>query len=1199
MGNTRLLILLSCFAFFSGISNAAEKPAIYLGRETSSLEQQAAVELQRFLYEASGTLLEIKNEAVLDEDAAGFVLGTPDTLPEVGPAWPFGLEPPVNDGYVLHAVRPDNGLVAIASPTPRGVLNGVFGLLEKLGFGFYPSGAAVPETPLHISRLDVPDLHESRSPMFEVRGPLPWFTSLCGASTWSPADYKAYIDCLVHMRCNFIGFHVSDVDPFAAYAYDGQTAAGQPLPNTSRPGRWARPVATSRFLAGVGEYYPGEVFGAPSSFIEDRAASIQQAKRDLHEALAYAKTRGLAVGLGFEIRGDAFDPVEQERFEVRLNTLLTEYPMLDYVWLWEPETFSAHPPSEPAWRSVWDSYVRRWADNFSDVGDPRRSAEAVRLTAYALQARRILEAVRPDVRLVVSGWASRPELAFTDFHAGMDRLLPSDVVFAALDNAPAAPVVNGKYGTLSPERRQWPILWLEIDGDLWMPQPNLHEVAAACRDARGKGCQGVFGIHWRTRDIDLSAGYWASFAWEPDLTVEEYCAQYARNIYGTERGPALTQILLDLEKLGYRWVGGEGQNESSGFAWTPGDEHKAGQLDRVAYQLRTLFRGPGWVETISHISLPPLVQPHGMPSLAAFRKQEALADLSAYIDYVLAYDRAARDFAGNGPLDELLAAGKRDEAVALAQNSALLSAVRLYANRVRKKSELGVLASINARAWSDLRARLELSDDEAALFETAPTGAKNQATLHVLPDRVIVVGDVRHDRLRAMLRARPLGTKTFERQALRLLGRGTFELTLPDEIEAGTAFEYGIEVENGSRNRLVWPPGFPKCTAVGTLFASETFQPPAAPAHSPVQPAARVTVVPERYAVELTWPAHPGIGYTVYRDDEFLGTVFDGWFEDTCPRSDATVRYTIAARHLGSGRSAAWVETVHIPELPLPRPPRGIAATTRANRIVLGWDSDCPAAAQYYILKYDDQRRIIEETHIMADFGHYLQISDQVESGKAYTYTIAAVAPDGRIGPSSRRIGIVASEEPLTPFVRLSVEDPSFLHGLAELAEQGIALGGKGWAELPVQDNWNPDHALTLSVWVMLDDLAGMPVLICKGAWEHSGYFLQIIGGQVRFYLAGVDTLDAGTVMPGVWRHIVATYGFDEMRIYLDGELAGRKRVTGRPVPSGSPVLVGRYTQIDEAYFVRGMMDEIRIYDVPLTPQEVEQLRQETQRGRP
>ena len=64
----------------------------------------------------------------------------------------------------------------------------------------------------------------------------------------------------------------------------------------------------------------------------------------------------------------------------------------------------------------------------------------------------------------------------------------------------------------------------------------------------------------------------------------------------------------------------------------------------------------------------------------------------------------------------------------------------------------------------------------------------------------------------------------------------------------------------------------------------------------------------------------------------------------------------------------------------------------------------------------------------------------------------------------------------------------------------------------------------------------------------------------------------------------------------IDGKLVGRKRVAGRPRPSANPLLVGRYGHGDDVYFVRGLMDEINIYNISLTPGELTELYEKTMR---
>ena len=1201
----RLRFLLPVLVLFVSCAAGADSdPAIYMGFNVLDLERQAAAELQHFLYASSGTLMEIEQVAAVPEQASGYVLGTSASLPGLPEQYPFGLESPSLDGYLIHAIssgkaeaspgrpngpdkEPAPRLVVISAPSPHGVLNGTYGFLEELGFGFYLGGDCVPEAPRKLEDLN---LHASHSPAFATRGLLPWFNFFTGPTVWDLADYKAYIDQMVRMRLNFVGFHAYDEEPFAGHHYRGQLKEGTPLVNTSKPNSGTTPLSSEHFYAGTGEYFPQDYFGAASSFIEDPAESVGAAKETLRQAMLYAKGRGMKVCLGFEVRGDPLEKSNQSGPEIRLKSLLADYPMLDYVWIWEPEGLSLAPSYEPMdARSEWLSYANRWAGAFANLKSPKRRNEAVHVAHYAMQLSRVIQALHPDVRLIASGWGGDQWFRYTDFYPGMDRILPPEIIFSALDNVRMTPTVSKAYGELAAGRERWPIIWLEYDGDQWMPQPNLYETAGACRDALAKGCQGLLGVHWRTRAVEESATYYARFAWDTTLSVEQFCARRAHDLFGSAAGQPLSRPLIDLQRLGYRWVGGDGQNECSLFSWSPGEDAKVAELEHIAHVLRGGVKQPSMLNTM--VGFVPMLVP-GLPwpgdgeEMELTPRQRAnLDDLVAQVEYVLAFERAARELAPGEGLDTFVSEDDSAAALALVERSHLARAMRLYAGRVRNKGELGVLATMNTKAWTDLRERLFVPGEDLGPLEMAPAG--EPPALHVLPDRVIVsgLGERRPD---VILHIRNLGKKRFTERSLKEMGRTTYALSFPEEVVRAGSFEYGITVKLSRKDRLAWPPGFPASTQTVPALSLAEPVPAQQPRPREVEsPQLACKVQPDRHSAVLTWRARPDESYTVFRDAQELGVVVDGWFEDMAPPSTAAATYRVVARNIASGKTADGRLDVEIPDLPIPQPPAQVAATTRAYHVVLGWESDSPIAAAYRVSKYNADSELLGEFDVAAAPGHYLEVSDPGEAGRAYTYEVTPIAPDGRLGQSSSRVGVICTDAPLDPRLRLSLSDDSFLRGLAQIAESGLALGGSGWAELPPQEAWDPEEPLTLSLWVNFDQLDGMPVLICKGTWKQPGYFVQVLRGQIRFYVAGLGTLDAGGLRAETWHHIAATYGSGEMKIYLNGKLVGRRKALGLRIPSLKPFLLGRYGLNEEVYFLEGTMDDIRIYDVALTPQEI------------
>ena len=1152
-----------------------QAPTIYIGTKASPLERAAATELQRYLYAVSRQFSPISTASAIPKNTTGIVLGTQETLPDCNAAWPFGLEVPQHDGYLLHTIADaDRKLVVIAAPTAVGVQYGVYGLLEAWGYGFYLGGDTYPETTPSVAETVTQGLNVSKTPAFAIRGSLPWYNFFNSPTTWELADHKAFVDQLVKMRCNFVGFHTYDTEPYAAYDYNGRLIGGEPLLNTSKTTWGTQSLGTRNFLAGTGGNFDREHFGAASSFLTDRSKSIHDAKQVLAESFRYAKSRGMKVCLGFEVSGDPTDPEIQKQFEARLKALLADYPMLDYVWLWEAEAQADNPLIQPTTRSLWQSRLDRWDTAFDGIPEIERKAEAVRLTLFAGFGHQVLKALRPDIGLVMSGWGGDQWLHCSDFFPGMDKLLPKDIAFSALDNIQVSPTVSKAYGAVSPNRQRWPIIWYEFDGDQWGAQPNLRATASACRDALAKGSQGLLGIHWRTRSVEESATFCAQFAWNPALTVESFSERRARDLYGTKLADKMAITSLKLQALGYRWVGGAGQNECTSFVWTPGDPAKRSALEAIFNEIRD-----------------------DQSPAATWLQQQAKQDLVNNLSYVLDYDAAATAFVPGGPFDTLLDQGKPEAISDFIKTSTLGRALTTYARQVRNKGELGVLATINTKAWANVRTRTGLDENALAALETTPAG-ESQPSVLVLPDRIIVTGTP-NKKLQVTMKARHAGEKKFLKTPQPLMGNTTFALTFPEKLAGAGPVEYGIEVKDKGF-RLTWPEDFPHNVASTNLLALPN--PPAAPNQTPTAvqpPQVKAMHVAARISVQLTWTACSGESYTVSRDGKLLGTVSDGWFEDLALPPVGIARYTVLARNLKSNQTATGEVSIDIPAQPLPAPPKQIDAAARANRIILGWQCDAPTAAQYYIVKRDKAQKIIEETYVDADYGHYIQIADLVDPGCEFTYTVAGVTSDKRSGEPSKRIKITSSTEPLKPILKLSFEDNSFLEGVSKLADRALALGGKGWAQLPAQEEWNPKYSLTLSLWVKMDSLEGMPVLICKGAWNQSGYFLQVVNKQLRFCLPGVDTLDAGTLPVGSWQHIVATYGRNEMRLYLNGEVVGRKHVAGRPRVSHDPLLIGRYGLNDEAYFVRGVLDDIRFYDVPLTETEVRSLYKETFRQDP
>ncbi|HOS93097.1 MAG TPA: LamG domain-containing protein [Armatimonadota bacterium] len=143
------------------------------------------------------------------------------------------------------------------------------------------------------------------------------------------------------------------------------------------------------------------------------------------------------------------------------------------------------------------------------------------------------------------------------------------------------------------------------------------------------------------------------------------------------------------------------------------------------------------------------------------------------------------------------------------------------------------------------------------------------------------------------------------------------------------------------------------------------------------------------------------------------------------------------------------------------------------------------------------------------------------------------------------------------------------------------------------------DRAITLEAWVLPGPISDESrVIIAK----NDEYLLRIDkaseGGRVSFFVhvgsPGVTweprVSSVGPISPGVWHHIAGTWDGRKLRLYVDGDAQGEVDRSGSPNPNPYPVMIGNfeYPSCHGGAF-GGAIDEVRIYQRALRPEEVRQ----------
>lgn len=619
-------------------------------------------------------------------------------------------------GYLIKKANIDGrSVILLGGNTYSGQVNAVYGLLRTLGYQFYLGSEFIPPS--------LPDQFTDeiivKKPALKVRGTLPWYNFFNSPTAWDPIDHRTYIDQLIRSGANFITFHSYDHEPFSGYEKDGEMVYAEPLRNTSKENWGTHPMKTEDFFFGTDKLYDTEYFGAKTTLAGyDRDTQIKKERAILRDALLYAKQRGLKTSFGFSIVGDPTLKKDRERFIRQLEENLEYYNFLDYIFLWQRETKGAqgHPlqyeqhilphPRKPNSKIVnYGNYRRnifkRVVDEGKGIapfhqrneeGKVARATEGARLEMFGKLAMRVLSRYESSPDIVISGWGGETYLMSAEYYEGLDKLLPEDVVFSSLDHIQPQPSVDQIYSDLPDKRQRWPIPWLENDGDQWHPQPFVHLFESTGNNILESGSQGFLSIHWRTREVENNFAYLTNLAWNPDLSAEDYFATISSRFRDSDIAGKVKNILISLDRLGYRWVGGHGQNECAVFTWGSGEE---GQL----IQLRELKE-----------SLDALI-----PQVEVGK--ELLSWISRRMEWVINYYHAEVQAERAQELLKLAENSRGEErekyaweAYDILCGDALAKAMHSYAKRITTRGEYGVMATINTKAaydWNEMYKRAQ------------------------------------------------------------------------------------------------------------------------------------------------------------------------------------------------------------------------------------------------------------------------------------------------------------------------------------------------------------------------------------------------------------------------------------------------------------------------------------------------------------
>ncbi|MCU0961453.1 MAG: LamG domain-containing protein [Pirellulaceae bacterium] len=169
----------------------------------------------------------------------------------------------------------------------------------------------------------------------------------------------------------------------------------------------------------------------------------------------------------------------------------------------------------------------------------------------------------------------------------------------------------------------------------------------------------------------------------------------------------------------------------------------------------------------------------------------------------------------------------------------------------------------------------------------------------------------------------------------------------------------------------------------------------------------------------------------------------------------------------------------------------------------------------------------------------------------------------------------------------------------------GYGLDGTNHLEFPHAADLDPEQ-FTLEFWVFAPadyqvSPRTPPWLACKNLNEEAegNYGICLLGTTVRAVLnigGGrdnqffVDARRDAALQLEAWNHLAMSYDGDTLRLFLNGQLAGERAVGRRRVPGREGLAFGRrQDNCGDGYYFRGVIDEIRLFDRAVPPDELRQ----------
>jgi hypothetical protein len=852
-----LLLGLLCTILSACSSNKEYKIIISPG--ATPAEILASKEIRRYIYLRTDKLLPISQTNSPAKTGNCIIIANKDQeILEKYENLPASVYTDLQEQEFILKSVPEGNQVShfIIGGGPAGVLYGAYQFAEEMGIRFYLHGDVIPD---EKQKLDFPVFDEKGKPLFELRGILPFHDFPEGPDWWNLEEYKAIIGQLPRLKMNFIGFHTYPEVPVYPSGYcqaepltwigpekdvnnNGSVTSAYPVLHfNTRDNTWGyNPMKTSEFHCGAAGLFEEDYFGtsymmntSPWPRSEEENIRVFNDMGDiLADAFSFARQLDVKTCIGTEtpltipanlqnrFKGDKMmsgNNLVKELYKGMFHRISKTHP-LDYYWLWTPEGWT--------WSGTTSEEIRKTEQDL--------------LTALSAATE-----INAPFTLATCGWVLGPPDNPTRF----DDLLPKDIPFSCINREVGFSPVEPSFANLS-GRPKWAIPWMEDDPALISPQLWAGRMRKDAADALKYGCDGLMGIHWRTKILGPNISALASAAWDleglvgknifeegRDLPVDDFYQDWAKSQFGPEVSERIAGIFVSID-------GGPMYNKEL-------DVRRPANL----YRLADWQGGPGGILLIGQPW--EVIQKNYafVDELENIRKEITGKGNMDRFDYWLNTFRYARSAAHFGcimgkadsiilRLSDIIDKSLREDDIERQVLPLRVQAARIWVEMmnyllqtVSTTGELGTIANLEQHNLGLLQV---LNKYDSLIIDATGQPLPPEAELSMKyfgPLRIIVpslrnILEANEDfNLKVILLSgepireayfywKNLGEKQFSKIPLTNVNRGVYKLTLSAEIMNGNDFEYYIEAVSASSEKAFFPATAPSINQTIVVMSS-------------------------------------------------------------------------------------------------------------------------------------------------------------------------------------------------------------------------------------------------------------------------------------------------------------------------------------------------------------------------------------------